>query len=165
MKGHDLFLRAVSRIKPSTHLRFVFVGEGGGSWRRKLEDLAAELGVEPRLLWPGTRFDLPAVYSALDVLCSPSIFGEGFPNVLAEAMACGTFCVATDVGDSAQIVGTDGIVVARRDVAALADALTTAIASERTASAHARRWTIVSRFNVTRMVEATEKALTSRERI
>ena len=58
--------------------------------------------------------------AALDVLTSSSSFGEAFPNVLGEAMACGVPCVVADVGDSAEIVGETGRVAATGDMAGLA---------------------------------------------
>ena len=65
---------------------------------------------------------MPAVCNALDVLASSSIT-EGFPNVIAEAMACGVPCVVTDVRDSRNIVGEFGIVVPPGDSDALAAGL------------------------------------------
>jgi glycosyltransferase involved in cell wall biosynthesis len=71
----------------------------------------------------GEVVDTPRMMAGLDVLCAASAWGEGFPNVLGEAMACGVPCVATDVGDSARLIGETGIVVGPRDATALGDAV------------------------------------------
>ncbi len=88
---------------------------------RELKALAERLGIARAVIWAGARDDMPAVYSALDVATSSS-YGEGFPNVIGEAMACGVPCVVPDVGDSAFFVHGTGFVVPPRDPRALADA-------------------------------------------
>ena len=103
---------------------------------------------------------MPAVYNALDLATSASIT-EGFPNVVGEAMACGTPCVVTDVGDSAWIVGDAGIVVPPRRPEALAAGWNTALAGLEDLAPRARR-RIVGHFSVERLVKKTEEALCDR---
>jgi glycosyltransferase involved in cell wall biosynthesis len=66
------------------------------------------------------RNDIPRLTAAFDVATSTS-WGEAFPNVIAEAMACGVPCVVTNVGDSAYIVGDTGLVVDPGDMRGLVD--------------------------------------------
>jgi glycosyltransferase involved in cell wall biosynthesis len=95
--------------------------------------------------------------SAFDVLCLTSSGGEGFPNVIAEAMASGVACVSTDVGDAARIIGTTGIVVPPNDPSAFAHALEQLIASSpdalRARGAEARA-IAVEEFSMPRMISA-----------
>ena len=122
LKDHRTFLRAASLLGPkNSDLRFVCVGDGPPDYRAGLQEFARELGLGRRLIWVTKRDDMPDVYSAFDVHCLSSI-SEGFPNVLAEAMACGVPCVATNVGDSMAIVGDTGTVVPPGEPEAMAQA-------------------------------------------
>jgi glycosyltransferase involved in cell wall biosynthesis len=108
----------------------------------------------------GLRNDMPELMAALDVLASSSSYGEAFPNVLGEAMACGVPCAVTDVGDSAYIVGDTGHVVASGDMTGLAQALAGILqlpAAERLALSEAARSRVATHFeigHITRQYEA-----------
>jgi len=123
MKDHLTFIKAATRLASTdSNWWFVCVGDGAPEYGNGLKQQAIELGLDQRLIWAGACDDMPAAYSALDMASSSSC-GEGFPNVVAEAMACGRPCVVTDVGDSAWIVGAFGTVVPMRDPVALAQGL------------------------------------------
>ncbi|MBU1611031.1 MAG: glycosyltransferase, partial [Proteobacteria bacterium] len=163
MKDHPTFLKAAYQLARNREgLRFVCVGGGPKSFERTLRTLASDLGLTDRLVWAGSREDMPAVYSAMDLCCLSSAFGEGFPNVLGEAMACGVPCVTTNVGDAAQVVGELGLVVSPGDTTALSEAL--AAMSERLEMEGAGlkaacRASIEERYGVDQMVKRTEALL------
>jgi glycosyltransferase involved in cell wall biosynthesis len=120
------------------------------------------LGLTNRLIWVGSREDMPAVYSALDIASSSSSFGEGFSNSIAEAMACGVPCVVTDVGDSAFIVGDTGSIVSPGDHRALATAMLSLIdlpPEKRRVMGEACRARIVSEFGMDKLVQHSEQVL------
>jgi glycosyltransferase involved in cell wall biosynthesis len=122
MKDHTTFLQAVKIFNQEERsVRFVCIGDGKEPYKSEIHSLCMTLGLNGSLIWTGERYDMIVVYNAMDIVTSSSSFGEGFPNVIGEAMACGVPCVATDVGDSAIIVGETGIVVPPKDPQALAD--------------------------------------------
>ncbi len=86
------------------------------------ETLAAAVPPE-RLTLAGHRADLADWLAGVDMVALSSAWGEAFPNILGEAMACGVPCVTTDVGDSGWLVGQAGLVVPPRDPQAMAQAL------------------------------------------
>jgi glycosyltransferase involved in cell wall biosynthesis len=123
MKDHANFLRAaalVSKQHPETH--FLLVGRGVDSDNRELCRLTEELGLTRRTHLLGERLEVHRFMAALDVLSLSSLYGESFPIVIGEAMACAVPCVLTDLGDASWIVGDTGRVVPTSDAGALADA-------------------------------------------
>ena len=163
MKDHPTFLRAAALARQAfPDVRFVCVGEGPLAYAGELRALAVQLGLAGELVWAGARRDMPAVYGALDVLALSSCWGEGFPNVVGEAMACGVPCVVTDVGDAARIVGPEGIVVPPGDARGLADGFCRLLAAPpggRAARSARCRARIVREFPLAAMAEATARAL------
>jgi glycosyltransferase involved in cell wall biosynthesis len=121
MKGHADFLRMAARVhadRPGTV--FLMAGRGLDRADAELDALVAAGGLEGAVRRVGSRADVASVMAALDVFVMASTFGEGFPNVLGEAMACGVPCVTTDVGDAAVVVDALGAVVPRGRPAELA---------------------------------------------
>ena len=157
-KDHPTFLEAAARVAATRpNARFAIVGNDHFGEEVDLGPLVERLNLTDRMIWAGVRLDMAAVYSAFDLCVSSSAYGEGTPNVLVEAMACGTPCVTTDVGDSAVAVGNLGIVVPRRDPAALATAIETAL--QKTPEPNLLRSYVATHFSVDQLVTATEQAL------
>jgi len=124
MKDHAGFVRAAAiAASRDPRLRFVIAGEGVDDRNADLVAIVRESGLGGRLQLLGARDDMPRLYASLDIACLSSAWGEGFPNVLGEAMACGVPCVTTDVGESGVIVADTGRVVGARDMERFAAAI------------------------------------------
>jgi glycosyltransferase involved in cell wall biosynthesis len=160
MKDHRTFLRAAADLAGTdTRVSFVCVGEGPPAYRQQLMELAQALGLGTLVRWLPAQEDVRALYNALDLLASTSSSGEGFSNVIGEAMACGTHCVVTDVGDSAVIVGGTGVVVPPGDPAAMADGWRRALRATPGPHFPAPRDRIVEEYSLGRLIERTEAVL------
>lgn len=123
LKDHVGFLQAAaSLLRVYPDVRFLLAGADVHAENRELSKAINDAGLAPVVYLLGKRLDVHRLMAALDVLVSASL-SEAFPNVVAEAMACGVPCVVTDVGDSAFIVGNTGKVVGVGDTVGLARAL------------------------------------------
>jgi glycosyltransferase involved in cell wall biosynthesis len=120
LKDHATFLRAAAKLlasTPDTH--FVLVGAGVDGDNPELTGVIDALGISASVHLLGERPDAAKITAAFDIATCSST-GEGFPNIIGEAMACGVPVVTTDVGDARLIVGDTGIVVAVSNPDALA---------------------------------------------
>ncbi|MDO7836035.1 glycosyltransferase [Sphingobium sp. HBC34] len=99
-KGQDLLVRALPALPDMTLLL-----AGQGAYRRTLENLAQDLGVERRIGFLGSvpHHKLPRIFAAADVMALPSE-SEGLANAWVESLACGTPIVITDVGGARELL-------------------------------------------------------------
>lgn len=124
MKDPANLVRAVGLLRARGYaVHLVIVGRGLDESHRELCAAVRESGLGGQVSLLGERTDIPALVAGFDVAALSSAWGEGFPNVLGEAMASGVPCVATDVGDCSWVLGPHGIIVPPRQSEALANAL------------------------------------------
>jgi glycosyltransferase involved in cell wall biosynthesis len=165
MKDHPNFLHAAAELlAKNKNYRFVCVGNGSERYRQKMIQLGTAYGLHDSILWSKGRNDMSAVYNALDVCCSSSAYGEGFSNVLGEAMACGIPCVVTDVGDSSHIIGKTGRVVPPGNPHALAEAIDQIVQMPkegRQELGRLARQRIERNFTLQKMISSTESVIDS----
>ncbi len=115
LKAAGLFLRR----QPDAH--FLLCGRDVTEQNPQLVRWVEQNSLTGRCRLLGDRRDIPRLAATLDLAVSASIT-ESFPQVIGEAMACGVPCVATDVGDSARIIGDTGRIVPPRNPQAMAEA-------------------------------------------
>ena len=109
----------------------------------------------------GPKRNINQIMNVIDIHILASEYGEAFPNVVAEAMACGTPCVVTDVGDSSLIVGKTGWIVRPSDSKGLANSIKKAIKKSQSKSwqlfCYAARKRIVNKFSLSKMINNYNK--------
>jgi glycosyltransferase involved in cell wall biosynthesis len=158
-KDHVGLLKAISVVyRRGIHFRYILVGANMDRLNTGIVEQIEQLGLQNIVTLLGSRTDIPEIFNALDLHVLPSAFGEAFPNVIAEAMACETPCIATDVGDSADMIGETGWVVPPKDPEALAKAIEQALAEKQDDPRqweyrrHAARERIRNKFGIDEMV-------------
>jgi glycosyltransferase involved in cell wall biosynthesis len=122
-KGYRGFIEAaaaVARRFPDAH--FLMFGREVAWDNVELAGWIGDAKLTERFHLLGERRDVLDCLSGLDIFALFSI-GEGFPNIVAEAMSAGVPCIVTDVGDAARLVGDAGIVIEPNDVDALTGSL------------------------------------------
>ena len=119
-KDPENFVRAAGLFAAERpDARFLLVGRDMLAGNSELGGWIAATGYPDRFVLLGERSDVAACLGAMDIFCLSSRT-EGFPNVLAEAMAMQLPCVTTDVGDAAMLLGGTGAVVPKENAQALA---------------------------------------------
>ena len=130
-KDFPTLLRAFARVRQDRPVRLAIVGETNAKQTARLQDLAGELDVQDAFALLGYQPN-PLPYMARAAAFVLSSRYEGFPNVLLEAMACGTPVVSTDCPSGPSEIldgGAYGALVPVGDDAALAAAIGATLAT------------------------------------
>lgn len=125
-KDYPNLFQAISILKNTINKDVKFYIAGDGELRPQLEQLIVDLGISDYVVLIGKRSDIPSLLNKADYFILSSRH-EGLPTVVIEAMACGTFVIATDCGGSAEIMGDTGILVPPQNSEALAEAIKQAV--------------------------------------
>jgi glycosyltransferase involved in cell wall biosynthesis len=122
-KGQENFVKAAAIVVADyPQAKFLLVGRDCDANNEQLMAWLTDRNLEQYFVLLGERDDIPVCLSAMTIFCMPSS-NEGFPNALAEAMAMGLPCVATDIGDAAILGGGRVTLIPAQDEQALASGL------------------------------------------
>jgi len=161
-KNHLILLNALSLIR-SKNINFFCVLVGSKITQNNIEliSLIKKLKLSKYVRLLGETDNIAEIMNGLDIYVQSSTYGEGFPNVVAEAMSCGVPCVVTDVGDSSFIVGKTGWIVPPNNVSKLANTILRAFNEK-----SSRKWSvrcdkarsrIKEKFSIMRMTKSYNK--------
>ncbi|MEK6221610.1 MAG: glycosyltransferase family 4 protein [Chloroflexota bacterium] len=121
-KGQDILLKAVAKLPKNIDIELWLVGDGPD--KSKLDTLISKLKVTENIKFLGYQKDVSPILAASDIFILPSRY-DAYPYVLLEAMASGTACIASDVGDISNIIEPEksGMLVPPGNIGSLSDAV------------------------------------------
>jgi len=158
LKDHATLLRVFAQVAARhDDVHLLLAGSNLEVGNPYLDELLVQTGTStlvPRIRALGPRDDVPDLMAAMDIFLLTSV-GEAFPNVVVEAMACGTPCVVTNVGDSAEIVGDTGWVASPGNIEEIAVEVLDALGEPEDAHAlrqYRARLRVEENFGAERMV-------------
>ena len=163
IKGHPLFLKAMSRVvRVLPNIKIQIIGDAPkAQYKEELQTLTRQLGLSNAVQFMGTRYDIPELLSQYSLVVVPSVGEEAFGRVVIEAGACGVPVVATRMGGLVDILEheKDGLLVPPDDPRILAEAILRQLQEPERAQAMAvsLRKKVEREFNLPLMFERTLK--------
>jgi glycosyltransferase involved in cell wall biosynthesis len=126
-KGIEVLLEAIAILRHHrvpVHLRAVGAFESP-AYQAEIAARVERLGLGEHVTWTGFTRDVTSELRQMDLFVLPSLFGEGLPMVVLEAMAAGTPVVATRVAGVPEAIchGRDGVLADPGDACGLARAI------------------------------------------
>ncbi len=133
-KGIEVLLHSLAQLRQqgrSVRLRTVGSFESP-AYQRQVLELAARLNLEPHIDWIGFQSDVASQFQQMDALVQPSLFGEGLPMVVLEAMSAGVPVIATEVEGIPEALadGYEGLLAPPNDPVALAASIERLLSGE-----------------------------------
>jgi glycosyltransferase involved in cell wall biosynthesis len=122
-KGQKFLVEAMPMVlKEFPRTVLLIVGDGPAG--NELRGLVKQRGIDDRIIFTGSRRDVPEMLAAMDIFVFPSLW-EGLPNALVEAMAARKPIIATDIKPNREVLGSEqaGVFVPCEDSAAIAAAI------------------------------------------
>jgi glycosyltransferase involved in cell wall biosynthesis len=138
-KGLEVLLQSIAKLRGAgadVALRAIGPFETP-EYEATIRELIDELKIKNAVTFTGFCREVPPELAKVDLFVLPSLFGEGMPMVLLEAMAAGVPCIASDVEGVTEVLrdGIDGLVVPPGDVDSLTVAIGEFLTGERDAAA------------------------------
>jgi glycosyltransferase involved in cell wall biosynthesis len=164
-KDHATFFNAANLFlekKENTH--FVLAGDQVDAENPEIQKQMLSSKYSSHFHFLGKRTDIPTITAGLDVATLSSSGGEAFPLSIIEAMACEIPCVATDVGDIKEMIGSIGIIVPSQNPKALSEGWMNILNEspvDRAVVGRAARDRVMNNYTVETMAEMYIKVYTS----
>ena len=161
-KDHKNLLQALNLLKQDKiFFKCILVGFKMNKNNKILSNMIEKLNLNKEIILLGPQTKINKIMSLIDIHILSSKYGEAFPNVVAEAMASGTPCIVTDVGDSSSIVGKTGWIVRPGNSKELAQNIKKAIKKLKSKNWDylrlSARKRIVSNFSLKKMIHNYDK--------
>lgn len=121
-KDYPNLIRSLCILKTKSITNFQLIIAGEGILRVEIERIIQDLNLKDEITLLGNRKDIADLMNLADIYILPSKF-EGFGLVVAEAMACETFVIATNCGGVSEVMGETGILVPPQNSELLAQAI------------------------------------------
>jgi glycosyltransferase involved in cell wall biosynthesis len=126
-KGLEILLDALAKLRQEgIPIRLHAVGPfETNQYHDHIMKMTQELGLTDSIIWTGFSGDVFAEFGKMNAFVLPSLYGEGMPMVILEAMSVGLPVVSTKVEGIPEIIrsGTDGLLVESGNADELAGAI------------------------------------------